>query len=72
MKDNLTLLTTPKTVRRGQVVEVAIGEETIPFQVIWITNKTISLKSKVNREKKIAFWSDRKGRYSIDGRYMIV
>ena len=71
MKANLTLLTTPQTVTRGQVVNATVDDSIVPFEVVWITNKTLSLRNKENREKKVAFWSERKGRYAIEGKHIV-
>ncbi|MCQ4924910.1 hypothetical protein NE686_17545 [Tissierella carlieri] len=68
---NFTLLTTPETVSRGRVVIVAAENNLIPYEVVWVTRKTLSLKRKRDKVRKTAYWSEKKGCYSVDNKYSV-
>ncbi|MCK9471669.1 MAG: hypothetical protein M0Q88_07955 [Bacilli bacterium] len=66
-----TLLITPKTVNKGDMVGVFTEDRNEPYEVIYITSKTLILKGE-DRKKKIAYWSERKSCYSVDNKYQVV
>ena len=68
----LTSLITPETVSRGDVVNVLTENDLVPYEVVWITNKTLSLRKKEDKLRKRAYWSERKGCYSVDNKYSII
>ena len=60
----------PNTVHRGDIVHALIEVDRIAFTVVRKSPKTLIIKNKEAGVKK-AFWSETKGRYKIEGKYLI-
>lgn len=65
------LKASPNTVHRGDIVHAFIEVERIAFRVVRKSPKTLILKNKEVGVKK-AFWSEKKGRYKIDGKHLVL
>lgn len=71
MKANLQIVREQNNVNRNEIVKSIIDDDIHDFKVLCVSKKSIVLKHMKTKEKKRAFWSERKKRYSIDGKYRI-
>lgn len=71
MKANLLVIREQNNVNRNEIVKSIINDDIEDFQVLCVSRKSIVLKHMETKNKMRAFWSDRKKRYCIDGKYKI-
>lgn len=68
---DIATLITRQPFNRGDVVYVQTESSSIPYVIVWVTRKTLLLKHIKTKEKKRAYWSEKKCCYSLDNKYSI-